>query len=516
MKLPRVLTEENREVDVVVIENAMKRIFLLTLLFSGLCATAQTDNSGDNAYKKRVLETPEVEMLMSLYNQQGDHSAVGGGVGDEAITDGTTSIVVTLPLSDDDVLTIDAGLSAYTSASSSNINPFHNSGASSGSGDDDDDDDFARSGASRGSARNPVSVPGETTGTPWLATSGASRHDMLKSISLDYSHSSDSRNFIWGVHGAATKEFDYHSFGFGGSVAGLFFEKNTEINLKTQVYLDQWKPVYPTELHEYLTYGNNFLSQGYFNGVTVINESGNATTAYRPDLFSAWTNKNRNSYSATLTLSQIISKRLQASVFFDVIYQEGLLSTPYHRIYFADLPNYYIGTASDISHYTTRQNTGVYQLADNVEHLPGTRFKTPFGARVNYYVSEFLKVRTYYRYYTDDWGIASHTGSIELPVSLSQSITLSPTFRYSEQTAATYFAPYETHLSTEKYFTSDYDLAALHSTQWGMAFNYTDIFSERKLFKMGLKNIGLRFSHYGRSDGLKANIISFSIKCAVE
>ena len=44
-----------------------------------------------------------------------------------------------MPLNDDDVLTIDSGISAYTSASSSNINPFNASGASRVGGGDDDD-----------------------------------------------------------------------------------------------------------------------------------------------------------------------------------------------------------------------------------------------------------------------------------------------------------------------------------------------------------------------------------------
>jgi hypothetical protein len=40
------------------------------------------------------------------------------------------SNVVAVPLNDDDVLTFDVGISAYTSASSSNINPYDESGAS--------------------------------------------------------------------------------------------------------------------------------------------------------------------------------------------------------------------------------------------------------------------------------------------------------------------------------------------------------------------------------------------------
>ncbi|HBL76733.1 MAG: hypothetical protein A2W90_23515 [Bacteroidetes bacterium GWF2_42_66] len=489
----------------------MKKTLFAILIFSSLFSVAQTKKDSINTYKKRVLEAPEIDILMSYYHQDGDHSSVGGGIGDESLDDITPTIVITLPLNDDDVLTIDAGLSAYTSASSSNINPFNNSGASRGGDDDDEDDEEEGEG---GGDYTPS--PSTTKGSPWVASSGASRSDELYSFSLDYSHSSDSRDFIWGIHTAYSQEYDYNSIGFGGSIAQLFNQKNTEISLKTQVYLDQWKPIYPTELHEFSLYGDNFLNSGYFSGMTVLDESGNASTQYYPNQFSVINDKKRNSYSASVSFSQIISKRMQASLFFDLIYQEGLLSTPYHRIHFADKPNYYIGTASDIPNYTSRQNQGVFRLSDNIERLPGTRLKTPFGARINYYISETLKLRTYYRYYSDDWGITSHTASIELPIKLSQSFTLSPSYRYYQQTAANWFAPFETHLSTEKYYTSDHDLANFQSNQWGIGLSYTDIFTQRKIYKFGLKNINLKYSHYNRSDGLKANIVSFGVKFVFE
>ena len=210
------------------------------------------------------MDNAEVDFLMSLYQQDGENSAVGGGLGSEKLTNATPTIVVSVPLNDDDVLTVDAGISAYTSASSSNINPFNSSGASRG-GDDDDDE---REGFFRSSAAN--SPP---KGTPWMASSGASRSDVLTAVHVDFSHSSDSRNFIWAPNISFSNEFDYTSFGFGGNITGLFNEKNTEVGLKSTVYLDQWRPIYPTELSEYNLYGNSFLSRGYFQGVNVLNQS---------------------------------------------------------------------------------------------------------------------------------------------------------------------------------------------------------------------------------------------------
>lgn len=478
----------------------MKITFILSFLICfSLLSTAQDQDS--TAYKKRVLENTEVEFLMSLYDQNGDHSAVGGGIGSEKLQNATPTIVISVPLNDDDVLTVDAGISAYTSASSSNINPFNSSGASRG-GDDDEREGRAITGITNSQPK----------GTPWLASSGASRSDVLTAVHANFSHSSDSKNFIWSPNISFSNEFDYTSFGFGGNITGLFNEKNTEINLTGNVFLDQWRPIYPTELHEYDLYGSNFLSRGYFQGVNVLNQNGAISTSYHPLDFTSISHHGRNSYSVSFFLSQILSKRLQAAVFFDLLKQEGLLSTPYHRIYFADKPNYYIGLSNYIPVYTTPQNKGVYQLADDIERLPSTRFKIPIGARLNYYINEIFVLRTYYRYYTDDWGLKAHTVNIDLPIRFNPKISLTPSYRYYTQNQVKYYAPYETHLSTEQYYTSDPDLAKFYSNQYSLALNYNDIFNDFKISNFGLKNANIKFSHYSRSDGLKANILTLGVK----
>ena len=114
-------------------------------------------------YKKRILETTEIDFLSSYYSQDGQNAAVTGGIGTEELTDATGTIVVAIPLNADDVLTIDAGVSAYTSASSSNINPFD----------------------------------GGSQADAFQASSGASSGDTWANLTGSYSHSSDDRNTIW-------------------------------------------------------------------------------------------------------------------------------------------------------------------------------------------------------------------------------------------------------------------------------------------------------------------------------
>lgn len=477
----------------------MRKLIIALSLFT-FFSYSQEKKDSIVVFKKRVLEATEIDFLSSYYNQNGKHSSVGGGIGSEKLSDVTANIVIAMPLNDDDVLTIDSGISAYSSASSSNINPFNATGASGGGNDDDDDDRLA------------AALATGPTGSPWQASSGASKSDVLAAINVNYSHSSDDRNFIWNADVAFSNEYDYTSIGFGGGISKLFNDKNSEVSLKVNAYLDQWRPIYPTELSEFGKYGAGFQSAGYFSGVTVYDQNGIATSSYLPNEFSKWSSVGRNSYSASLGFSQVLTKKLQFSVFFDLLKQDGMLSTPYHRIYFADKANYYIGNPSSISNYENPSNSDVYRLADDIERLPNTRFKFPIGARLNYYVNEKVVLRTYYRYYSDDWDLEAHTASIEIPVKVSDKFTVFPMFRYYTQMQSKYFAPFEKHISTEKFYTSDYDLSTFNANQYGFGLSYTDIFTAARIWKFGLKNIDFRFNRYERTDGLKANIATIAFK----
>jgi len=249
----------------------------------------------------------------------------------------------------------------------------------------------------------------------------------------------------------------------------------------------------------------------------ILDKYGNATdklgdNTWKPHYNTLIDDKGRDTYSVSVAFSQILSKNAQFSIFSDVTYQKGWLANPMQRVYFSDIENYYIGEASQISNYTNPTNTGVFQLADDIERLPDNRLKIPIGTRLNYYINEYLVIRTYYRYYFDDWDINSHTFNVELPIKISDSFTLYPNYRFYNQTQARYFAPYETHVTTEKYYTSDYDLSAFSAQQYGIGVKYSDILTKKHLWKFGLKNLNLNYNYYTRDTGLKSHIISFGSK----
>ncbi|MGO3708300.1 DUF3570 domain-containing protein [Mesonia hippocampi] len=437
----------------------MKKLILILCVFAFAKSYSQTEQDSTKVYKKRVLETTEIDFLTSYYSQDGDNAAVSGGIGTEELTDVTGTFVVSIPLNDDDILTIDAGVSAYTSASSSNIDPFDD-----GSAD------------------------------PFQASSGASSSDLWANLTGSYSHSSDDRNDIWSAKVSISTEYDYFSAGVGGSYTKLFNEKNTELSVKANVYIDTWNAIYPIELRPFGENGDG-LNNRLFTQNTI---TGN--TNYNPR-FSEFKDKGRNSYSLGFGFSQILHKNVQGSLALDFVQQQGLLSTPFQRVYFSDVADSFIDN---------------FQLADAVERLPDSRFKVAVGGRLNWYLNEILTVRTFYRYYFDDWGISSHTASIEVPIKITDKFTLYPSYRFYNQTAADYFRPYERALSTDEFYTSDYDLSKYSANQIGFGVSYTDIFTKAHIWKLGLKSIDLKFYQYDRDTSFSSSIITAGFKFVMD
>lgn len=409
-------------------------ITVLVILWSNLLFAQDSLQT----YKKRVLETTEINFISSYYAQDGDNAAVTGGRGTEELTDFASSIVVAIPLNEDAVLAIDAGVSAYTSASSSNVDPF----------------DAA------------------TPADPFVASSGASASDLWFNLKGNYSHSSDDRNTIWSANASFSGEYDYTSIGFGGSYTRLFNEKNTELSANISVFLDTWKILYPIELRP-------------------IDMTGLAPLE----------DKGRNSYSIGLGFSQILSEKMQGIVSLDVVSQQGLLSTPFQRVYFADRPDLFAEN---------------FQLADDIERLPDTRFKTAIGGRLTYFLNEYVVLRTFYRYYFDSWGIMSQTASLEIPVKITDRFTLYPSYRFYSQTAADQFAAYNKALSTDEFYTSDYDLSKYSAHRYGFGITYTDIFTGLKIASLGLKSIDLNYHYYQRDSGLHFGILTGGVQFLLE
>jgi hypothetical protein len=185
----------------------MRKISLavLALFFQVLSAFSQEDSA---AYKQRKLRVEEINFVSSYYNQDGDNSAVTGGIGTEKLTDFSNSIEVKLVNTDKHGrlrrLSADIGFDYYTSASSDNIDPS--------------------------------------------TISAASGHDGHFYPTLGYSVTNKDKTLVTGGNASYSWESDYQSYGIGGSIAKTSKDKNSEAALHLQAYFDLWDVLYPIEL----------------------------------------------------------------------------------------------------------------------------------------------------------------------------------------------------------------------------------------------------------------------------
>ena len=302
--------------------------------------------------------------------------------------------------------------------------------------------------------------------SPGFESTGPSHQDTRIYPSLTYSVENPEKGAVKGIGLSYSQEYDYVSRGIHLNFAKTSKDKNRELGVSLFAYFDEWMKIYPYELRP----------PGYDNGSGDDDNNNDSIGA---------SSEPRNSFQASFTFSQVINQRLQLAVLFDPAYQEGQLTTLYQRVYFTD-------------------------NSVRVEKLPDKRTKIPVAIRANYFLGDRIILRSYYRYYQDDWGNRAHTVNLETPVKLTPFFSLIPFYRFSKQTGIDYFAPYAEHNLQETFYTSDYDLAPFTSHLFGIGFH---IAPAKGVFGVSSWNsLELRAGHYTRSPDLKANSITLALK----
>lgn len=193
----------------------------------------------------------------------------------------------------------------------------------------------------------------------------------------------------------------------------------------------------------------------------------------------------RNSFNLKLGYSKAINKRAILGIYPVLSYQTGLLSTPFHRIYFED------GTQA-------------------VEKLPEKRFKASLGLKWNQFVGGRFILKNTINPFVDDWGILSLSIQNETAIKINQIWTILPNFRFQMQKGTNYFAPYKKHQSNAKYYTSDYDLATNQTYNAGLGLKFTPYYKIGK--NSHFNALMIRYNFMYRANGLTAHIISMNIQ----
>lgn len=284
------------------------------------------------------------------------------------------------------------------------------------------------------------------------ANTSASYSDIRVYPSLSYTMENEEKGNAIGAGVSSSTEYDYQSFGGNVSYSKKTRDRNGEFTAKFQAYIDQVKLINPTEL--------------------------------RPEIGNGGT-EGRNTFAGSLSYSQIVNQNFQLLFQADIVTQQGYLSLPFHRVYFND--------------------GSVHQ-----ENLPDSRFKIPLAVRASYFLGDNIIIRAYYRYYTDDWKLTSHTADIEVPFKISPFLSLSPFYRYYTQSAIKYFKAYGEHTGSEEFYTSNYDLSKFNSNFFGLGIRLAPPNGV-----LGIKHLNMleiRYGHYDRSTNLASDIVSINLK----
>lgn len=396
----------------------MRKLSLTVIgLYIGLLAAFSQTTTSDTSFKSRKLTFDEANFISSYYSQNGNNSAVTGGIGSEKLNDISNSIEIKLHNWDrkkrKHTYDFELGVDHYTSASSDMID--------------------------------------------LKANSSASHADTRVYPSANWTMENEQTGSSVGAGGSISKEFDYLSFGGNINFSKKTKNRSGEFSGKLFTYLDNLKLVYPVELRS-----GNFIPR-----------EENYPTA------------SRNTFGTSLSYSQIISQRLQIAFLLDMVYQNGYLGLPFHRVYFTD-------------------------NSVHVENLPGKRLKIPIGFRANYFLGDHLILRGFYRYYHDDWGLNAHTFNLETAIKITPFVSVTPFYRYYTQSAIDYFAAYGKHVTSDTYYSSNYDLSSFNSHFFGAGIR---LIPPDGVFKLEhLNMLELRYGHYSKTNGMNSDVISLNLK----
>lgn len=429
----------------------MKKIIFLIifLLFVRTYGISQYLRKDSTNYTTKKLTLDEVNLVSSYYNQDGDHSPVLGGIGSEKVNEFSTSIDLKFTGYSNPnyvhTLTGEFGYAQHTAASQAWV---------------------SKTGASRTSGNRIF---------PSLQWS-------LKNISLQNEYSA-------GI--SYSNEYNYRALGLNMGYSKTN-KNNGEFAVKLTGSFDRVVLITAETMSKDASVITNYSQISPLNlsdsPYKVISAASSGTpTVHTTTSTSGESEENiasspRTTLTAAFTYNQVINTRMQMSVLTDFSGQFGFLGLPFHRVFFADADS------------------------SKIENLPKSRLKLPVALRYNYFIGDNFILRGYYRFYTDTWGITAHTASLEVPVKLSSFFSVYPFYRFYTQTAAKYFAPYAEHLTSDEYYTSNYDYSAFTSHFYGVGLKWNTLNST---FFKGLE---FRYGHYTQTTSITSNVFTIDLK----
>jgi hypothetical protein len=356
----------------------MKKIYLSVIGFTLICrlsaySQVKEDTSHNKApfslyspvgydtsdYRPKNLHIDEVNLFSSYYKQNGDHSAVTGGIGTEKVTDISNGLDLKLVWlgnnKNKNTLSLGLGFDYHTSASSK-----------------------------------------------YVTTTGLGKPDGTRIYpSFDWTLENAKTGNTFGIGTYYSGEYNYKSLGADVHFSIKTNDKMGEFGAKFQGYFDQVTMIYPSEFVASLS------PPAPTGAVYVTTASGNTVLSSGGSSSPGLPTKPRNTYTAAFSYSQIINSRFQIEFLVDGVAQNGYLGLPFHRVFFSNGKD----TIEKLPSQRFKLPLGFranYFLGDNIILRSYYRYYLDsWGSRSNtanleiaYKISPFFSISPFYRYYT--------------------------------------------------------------------------------------------------------------------
>jgi len=239
------------------------------------------------------------------------------------------------------------------------------------------------------------------------------------------------------IGGNFSKEYDFNSVSASVNYAQDSSDRNSTYSLGLAYTADEWDPIG----------GKNPELTFMRIGGTDQNGKGGTDSKDTTDFM--------------LGLTQVISRSTIMQFNLGFSNSSGYLSDPYRFV--SVLQN--DGSLTN----TLPTNARPYLY----EKRPDKRNRNTFFWRTVHHLNEDV-INFSYRYFTDDWGINSHTLDFRYRYELGGKHYLQPHLRYYSQSSADFFANYllESNVTTTDFISADYRLSEFTSTTAGLKYGY--------------------------------------------
>ncbi len=298
------------------------------------------------------------------------------------------------------------------------------------------------------SGASPWYVLPDATGKPVQVMSGATIREQRRDINLSARRLFEKLALNVNLGNSTEKDFDADYFGFG-------FEQESSKKTFT-----------------------------YFGSLSASSDKLNPSQAA---LYNRVLTAERDSRNLALGISRVINRNLLLSTAVGVSTLDGYLSDPYKMASIVDANGIRILTA---------------------DSRPDQRQQEFWTVKMRYYLGSEYAWHLDYRLYQDNWKIRSHTLSTALYKTMGN-WQVTPEFRYYNQSAAYFYAPYYNGTRTDGYHSSDYRLSPYGAVSSRLSTKYT----------FNKVNVNLAYERY-RSDAALAmrevkiespGLVSFSV-----